>query len=166
MGGSRRCPRACACSSPPARAVPGPRVLVDLLVATLPDVADPNVTVGGRTTNATGCGARARGRSRPVLPTYGSCSGCRTRRRARVHVDAEDLAEEGVQALGAVPRVAGAAAVAGPDVQEAVLPNAIIPPLWLEYGSRIVRRPRPPTVASPFEDERYSTMRSSPARSV
>ncbi len=42
---------------------------------------------------------------------------------ARVHVDAQELAEQGIEALTVVVRVIGAAAVAGGDVEIAVRPE-------------------------------------------
>ncbi len=103
------------------------RLEVDLLEAVLADVGD--VEVAGAAVEA-----EAERIAEPEIPDVGitaaDVSG--RRRRVRVDVDTQDLAELGVEPLPVVHRIAAAAAVAEPDVQEPVGPEG-------EHAAVVVR---------------------------
>jgi hypothetical protein len=105
----------------------GGRLQVDLLPARLPDVGDPQVA-------AQAVEGEAPGVAQPVGPDLAAGAGDADERVARgngvgepraaaVDVDAQDLAEQGVERLPVLLRVAAAAAVARGDVEEAVRPE-------------------------------------------
>ena len=94
---------------------------VDFLERVLADVADPEVA--GRAVEAEA--PRIAQTVRPDLAARAGALGERIRRRngvrrAVIDVDAQDLAEELIEVLGVVVRIAAGAAVAGADVEIAV----------------------------------------------
>jgi hypothetical protein len=105
----------------------GRRLQVDLLPARLPDVGDPQVA-------AQAVEREAPGVAQPVGPDLAAGAGDADERIAggdgvgqprvaAVDVDAQHLAEQGVERLTVLLRIAAAAAVAGGDVEEAVRPE-------------------------------------------
>ena len=108
----------------PARA--SAQTEVDLLDVVLADVPDPDVAAGAVEREAPGV-AQAVGvdLGRPAAAGEGVVrrDAVLLARRARVDVDAQDLAEQGVAVLRVVVGVAGAAAVARADVEEPVRPE-------------------------------------------
>ncbi len=55
-----------------------------------------------------------------------------------IDVDPQDLPQQRVALLAVAVRVVAAAAVTQADVQFAVGPKAIVPPLWFQYGCGIL----------------------------
>ena len=109
---------------------------VDLLVAILADVADPQVAGLAIEREA----PRVAQAERPdEVVTRHADVGIRGRDRVRlprVDVDPEDLAQQRTEALGAVAGIAGAAAVAHPDVEIAVGPEREHPAVVVRVGLR------------------------------